>query len=42
MLFPVAEEITIDKILNNFDYLPGEKIFNYAKESFDKIRSKTN
>jgi hypothetical protein len=42
MLFPVAEEITIDKILNNFDYLPGEKIFNDAKESFDKIRSKNN
>lgn len=40
MLFPVAEEVTINKILNNFNYLPGEKIFNDAKKSFENIRSK--
>ena len=40
MLFPTKEEITVDKILNNFYYLPGEKIFNDAKKSFDKNQSK--
>lgn len=40
MLFPTDEEITVDKILNNFYYLPGEKIFNDAKKSFDKNQSK--
>ena len=40
MLFPIKEEISIDKILNNFDFLPGEKIFNDAKKSFDKNQHK--
>lgn len=35
MLFPINEDITIDKILSNFKFLPGNSIYNNAKKSFE-------
>jgi hypothetical protein len=39
MLFPINEDITIDKILNNFKFLPGSSIYNDAKKSFENKKS---
>ena len=35
-VFPTNEDATIDKILNNFKFLPGNNIYNDAKEFDNK------
>ena len=42
MLFPINEDATIDKILNNFKFLPGNNLYNDAKESFDNKKANKN
>jgi hypothetical protein len=39
MLFPINEDATIDKILSNFKFLPGNNIYNDAKKSFENKKS---
>lgn len=35
MVFPINDEITIEKILDNFKYIPGSELYKSAEDSFN-------